>query len=130
MIKRRFKITKEDVRTHGMTPGCRGCIALNRVGQAVNHSDTCRERVNKELEAEGDERVTRAKDRREDEQTEALMAEEERLFGEEADKDEEIDENYGEEDKDDEEVMGAVCRNTKKQEAKIRTTGRMESTKR
>ena len=78
VIKRRFKIKKDDVRTHGMTPGCKGCIALNRGAQAVNHSETCRTRMRTALEDHGDERVIKASDRVEDDLTEELMAEDKR----------------------------------------------------
>ena len=98
VVKRRFKITKEDVRKYGMTPGCRGCIALNRGGQAVNHSETCRERTVKELGDQGDDRIIKDKERREEELTEALMAEEERLFGDGAAYDEDMDVSEEEEE--------------------------------
>ena len=65
----------------GMTPGCRGCSALNRGGQSVNHSEECRSSFEKELEAEGDDRIENEKVKREDALTEELKNEEEKLFG-------------------------------------------------
>jgi hypothetical protein len=52
VIRRRLKITKEDVKRFSMTPGCKGCVAVNRGGQAVNHSESCRARITEELEKE------------------------------------------------------------------------------
>ena len=45
IVKRRLQITQEDVKQLGMTPGCRGCIAVNRWSQAVIHSEDWRKRV-------------------------------------------------------------------------------------
>ncbi len=45
VVRRRLKIAKEDVKEFGMTAGCRGCVAVNRGGQAVNHSEICRSRI-------------------------------------------------------------------------------------
>ncbi len=77
-VKRRFRINKEDVLRRGMTPGCKGCSALNRGGQPVNHSEECRSRFQKELEEEGDERIEKDRVKREDALTEAIEKEEER----------------------------------------------------
>ena len=41
------------VKEFGMTAGCRGCIAANRGGQAVNHSEACRSRIGDELGKRG-----------------------------------------------------------------------------
>ena len=38
-VMRRFRITKEEVRSHGITPGCKGCAKALGNGTAVNHSD-------------------------------------------------------------------------------------------
>ena len=65
-----------------MTPGCRGCIAVNRGSQAVNHLEDCRKRVIEELEKVGDERVIRQKERWEEGLTEALQEEEGTLMRE------------------------------------------------
>ena len=76
VVRRRLTIVKEDVKEFGMTAGCRGCIAVNRGGQAVHHSGTCRERIVEELVKKGDSRVDRReKERREDESAEALRDE-------------------------------------------------------
>ncbi len=57
----------------------------------------------KELSDQGDDRVTRDRDRREEDLTEALTAEEERLFGEGAEDNDDMDEGE-EEDNEEEEV--------------------------
>jgi hypothetical protein len=104
IVKRRMKIVKEDIREFGMTAGCKGCIAVNRGGQAVNHSEICRNRIGDELVKRGDARVTREKEKWEEELTGALEEEEkeinkerseeeemmieERLFGEERESEE------------------------------------------
>ena len=41
-VMRRFRITKEEVRAHGITPGCKGCARALGTGTSVNHSDRCR----------------------------------------------------------------------------------------
>ena len=55
-VGRRMKITKGDMRKMGMTAGCRGCIAVNRGGQPVNHSEACRGRMETAVSAYGTER--------------------------------------------------------------------------
>ena len=50
-----------------MTAGCKGCIAVNRGGQAVNHAEACRNRISEELVKKGDVRVMREKERWEEE---------------------------------------------------------------
>jgi hypothetical protein len=42
--KRSFIISREDVREHGMTPGCRGCLKADAGQKAVNHTPGCRKR--------------------------------------------------------------------------------------
>ena len=79
------------------------------------------------MEEEGDERVMRAKEKREYDLTEALMAEEERLFGDGAADDEDMDVNEEEgeegEETDDEGVMGAVLENIRKKRLRTERTG-------
>ena len=55
-------MTKEDVKRSSMTPGCKGCISVNRGSQAVNHSESCRTRITEELDKEDDERVKTPKE--------------------------------------------------------------------
>ena len=38
-------INKADVKRYGMTPGCDGCIKVNRGADSSNHSDQCRLRI-------------------------------------------------------------------------------------
>ena len=45
IIGRRMKITKAMVKKYDMTKGCRGCVAANRNGNPVNHSEECRTRM-------------------------------------------------------------------------------------
>ena len=42
--RRRAGLTNDDIMTHGLTPGCPGCLAANR-GIMRNHNDTCRRRI-------------------------------------------------------------------------------------
>ncbi len=79
IVRRRLKLTKEDVREFGMTAGCRGCAAVNRGGQAVNHSEDCRKRIKEELVKKGDSRVSREREKWEEELTEALEEEDKKL---------------------------------------------------
>ena len=58
-VPRRFRIQKSDLEKHGYTAGCPGCRAANRGLQATAHSEGCRARIQKELEAAGDERLER-----------------------------------------------------------------------
>ena len=43
--KRRMYIKQEDVEKYGMTENCKGCIAANRKGKAVAHSEEGRKRM-------------------------------------------------------------------------------------
>ena len=92
-----------------MTAGCRGCIAVNRGGQAVNHSEMCRSRVSGELVKKGDKRVSREKERWEEELTEALQDEDINLNKEEEEEEEErMEEEEEREEKSDEEERDIV----------------------
>jgi len=62
-VPRRHWITREDVREFGMTPGCPGCRNANAGGRAVKHTETCRERMRRELEQREDPRLHREAER-------------------------------------------------------------------
>ena len=61
-IKRRWKITKEDIETHGTTPGCLGCRTIKAGLPRQNHSEHCRKRIEDEIKKteEGRARVERS----------------------------------------------------------------------
>ena len=45
IIRRDFRIYKQDVKDHGLTPGCRGCLAADSNSSiARNHTIDCRNR--------------------------------------------------------------------------------------
>ena len=49
--RRDFRIYKQDVKDHGLTPGCRGCLAADSNGAiARNHTPECRSRFMKIFE--------------------------------------------------------------------------------
>ena len=52
-IKRRARITREDVVRIGFTLNCPGCKAISRNAQAQNHTEACRSRIEEELTKEG-----------------------------------------------------------------------------
>jgi hypothetical protein len=83
-----------------MTAGCKGCIAVNRGGQAVNHSEACRNRISEELVKKGDVRVMREKERWEEELTGALKEEEKKVVKERSEEEERLREErlFGEEE--------------------------------
>ena len=60
---RRLYITKRDIRKYGMTPQCPGCTAVNRGGKAANHSEQCRDRIEKEIAEKEPEKFERAVER-------------------------------------------------------------------
>ena len=62
MVPRRLKITKYDLRKYGLTVDCPGCIAANR-GLVANHSEKCRDRVEKLILAEDPDRYDKALER-------------------------------------------------------------------
>ena len=51
MVRRDFRIYKQDVKDYGLTPGCRGCLAAD-AGSLVsrNHTPECRQRFMREFE--------------------------------------------------------------------------------
>ena len=62
VIPRRVKIGKEDIARFGMTIGCPGCIAANR-GKVANHSEKCRNRMEKRIKEKDPDRYGRAAER-------------------------------------------------------------------
>ncbi|CAK0820942.1 unnamed protein product [Prorocentrum cordatum] len=66
-LPRRVYIRKEiELKRYGFTEGCLGCQAAQR-GEKIarNHSEECRGRIQRAMEAEGDTRVAAANERRE-----------------------------------------------------------------
>ena len=47
--KRRARITREDIVRLGFTLGCPGCKAISRNAPAQNHTELCRDRIEKEV---------------------------------------------------------------------------------
>ena len=62
-VVRAVKFLKEDIRKYGMTQGRPGCTAANRNAAAVNHSDSCRIRIEKLMAEDQRLRFMRAMDR-------------------------------------------------------------------
>ena len=64
-MPRRLYIKKADIEKHGMTEGCKGCVAMIRGDKGVAHSEACRKRITEEIgKAEGgQDRVKNARDR-------------------------------------------------------------------
>ena len=60
---RRFRISKEEVRKQGITPGCKGCARALGNGTAVNHSDKCRQWWEDKLIKDADPRILRQAER-------------------------------------------------------------------
>ena len=58
-VSRRFKILKKDLKDHGYTIGCAGCMA-SRKGATANHSEECRARIATALAAVADPRIVKA----------------------------------------------------------------------
>ena len=54
---RRMKVTKEDIRRFGYTPGCPGCTAIAGRKSAQGHNDLCRSRIEGKLEQEEEGRA-------------------------------------------------------------------------
>ena len=48
-VPRRLYIKKTDIETHGMTAGCRGCLATMRGTGGAMHSEECRKRITEEV---------------------------------------------------------------------------------
>ena len=57
---RRASIKRKDVDIIGLTPGCRGCIAINRKkpgGKSIEHNEECRKRHENKMRKTGDARI-------------------------------------------------------------------------
>merc|ERR1711951_334153 len=52
-IKRRARITREEVAKAGFTVGCPGCRAISRNAPAQNHTETCRKRLEEAITKQG-----------------------------------------------------------------------------
>merc|ERR1711951_156146 len=52
-IKRRARITREEVAKVGFTVGCPGCRAISRNAPAQNHTETCRKRLEEAITKQG-----------------------------------------------------------------------------
>ena len=52
-IKRRARITREEVARAGFTVGCPGCRAVSRNAPSQNHTEACRKRIEETLKAQG-----------------------------------------------------------------------------
>merc|ERR1711873_82532 len=55
--KRRARTTRQDIIRLGFTLGCPGCKAISRNAPAQNHTESCRDRLEKELTKEGGHRA-------------------------------------------------------------------------
>ena len=64
-VKRRRKVTKEDIDKYGPTPGCLGCRTLKAGLPRQSHNENCRNRVEAEIQKteEGRARVDRSNTR-------------------------------------------------------------------
>ena len=47
-------IRRKDVERHGYTEGCEGCRAVSRGGVSRNHTEACRQRIEKAIREEGE----------------------------------------------------------------------------
>ena len=63
--RRRVQISRKDLQKHGYSTKCAGCQAAKGGGQAKNHTERCRRRIEAELEktVEGRRRLANAKSR-------------------------------------------------------------------
>ena len=52
-IRRRARITREEVTKAGFTVGCPGCRAISRNAPAQNHTETCRKRLEEAITKQG-----------------------------------------------------------------------------
>ena len=59
LYRRRIRITRDDVKLAGMTPGCEGCVAANRGIASRPRNEECRMRMEEHMSKRQDERVER-----------------------------------------------------------------------
>ena len=64
-IKRRARITREDIVRIGYTINCPGCKAISRNAPAQNHTELCRKRIEAALISEGGVRAKKVAEGRE-----------------------------------------------------------------
>ncbi len=79
VIKRDFKISRDDVTRYGLTPGCKGCLAADaRDPVARNHTVNCRNRMLKEISEHDQEKLIKITDKflKEEDRREELKSEE------------------------------------------------------
>ena len=89
-VPRRMYIKKEDLRTHGYTAKCKGCMAVLKNATAQAHSEECRKRLEKAMD--DTEKGNRAKRKVDDYLTEALEKEDKKRKAAEEKKEMEEDE--------------------------------------
>ena len=58
-FRRRIRITRDDVKHAGMTPGCEGCVAANRGITSRPHSEECRMKMEEYMSKRQDKRIER-----------------------------------------------------------------------
>ena len=62
-LRGRIRITRDDVRDAGMTPGCEGCVAANRGITSRPHNEECRRRSEENMSKKQD-RITEGNEKR------------------------------------------------------------------
>ena len=62
-MRRRIRITREDINDWGPSDGCPGCISITRGGHTKPHTERCKVRIEKALERVNAKRVTRYEQR-------------------------------------------------------------------
>ena len=45
VVPRRLNLRTRDFEEHGVTSGCKGCIAMARGGKGIPHTEACRKRM-------------------------------------------------------------------------------------
>ena len=65
VVPRRLYLKSKDFEKHGITDGCKGCVAMLRGNRGIPHSESCRRRLTEEIAKteEGKERVRAAEQR-------------------------------------------------------------------
>ena len=61
-VRRRARITKDDIKKFGYTIGCHGCRAISRGSPAENHSEECRARIESELMKAGGQKAKKVQE--------------------------------------------------------------------
>jgi hypothetical protein len=95
VIKRDFKISRDDVTRYGLTPGCKGCLAADsRDPVARNHTVNCRNRMLKEISEHDQEKLIKITDKflKEEDRREELKSEEVPIVNDAAELPRDIDE--------------------------------------